>query len=301
MKTNKEILFPYYSGKIQLSKVIGHCSLDRFIQAHENPNPISKRLLTSIKKEEDPKVKRTLKHKLYSFTPSVMIKKWDKRKYTNVQYYTQLMQVDLDKIYSPKLAKELKYWLFLQPECITSYFSPSGDVKALIRIKECVDKNQYKAVHKTVQSKYEETGYFDTATNNAMLPLFLSLDSDILYRQFSEAVAWTEEDNSVVEYVSLNEVPKVQPPNFNENDKNKTIRILKNKISRITSNGHPQVRSAALILGSRVGAGYITLSSAESEISLLINQNQYLSKGTKGYLETAFWAIHQGIKNPKYY
>ena len=33
----------------------------------------------------------------------------------------------------------------------------------------------------------------------------------------------------------------------------------------------------------------------------LIYSNNYLSKGPKGYLETAIWAIKEGIKKPLYY
>lgn len=301
---NKDVVFPFYSGNIKLTRSIGLVDLNHFIGAHINPKQDTINTLEQIRNCKLPRQKRLLKHKLYSFTPSVFIGVGQKRNYGNVQYFTGLMQIDLDDIEDTKTALDLKTWLFDQKECVTSYFSPSGDVKGLIRISPPKTVAQYKRIHNAVTEKYETTGYFDTATKNAVLPLFLSADPLMLFRDISECTEWIKEKEIVIEHEALNELP---PPNFNSTEGNReyfynrTLRILRDKINSITSEGHPQVRSAALILGSRVAADYLTAIDARIEIKNLILTNSYLSKGPEGYIETAMWGIKEGMKNPKYY
>lgn len=301
---NKDIYFPYYSGNIRLIKCIGHVNIDQFIKAHQTPTSSNVKLFEEIKKAKCEKEKRLLKHKLYSFTPSCYINKWDERKYDNIVNFTGLMQMDFDNINDPKISRDIKHWVFEQEETICSYYSPSGDVKALIRIGVPQSKEQYIRIHNAVNEKYSYTGYFDSATKNAVLPLFLSQDSGILYRDYSSCIAWIREKRIIVDHVALNEMP---PMDYSYGSKDsgynfrKTKRILERKIQSITSDGHTQLRSACLILGSRVGAGYMTKDDAEHIAISLIKSNDYLSKGTNGYIETALWCISQGINKPKYY
>lgn len=300
--TNNDIIFPYYSGNIKLTKVMGHVSLNKFIDVHAFPTGKTIELIKSIQNCKDSKEKRILKHNLYAFTPSVFIDRWRKRKYSSIQKYTGLMQIDLDGINDINISEDLKKWVFEQPECVCSYLSPSNNVKALIRINKPKTQDEYIRLHNAVTEKYESTGYFDSATKNAVLPLFLSVDSEILFRDYSQAIPWDIEKIIEIEHVSLNNKPQ---PNFNSTSQkyyyDKTIRILTNKINSISNNGHPQVRSAALILGSRVAANYINKQDAIIEITNLIKQNKYLSKGIQGYIDTSIWGINQGFNKPKYY
>jgi hypothetical protein len=302
----KEIKFPYYSGNIFKPEVLGHVAINRFIKSHENP---TKRTLSIIKQVQeakeakDEKLKRQLKQQLYAFTPSVYIPKGLTRRYENVYEWTGIMQLDFDKIPDMKMAIEIKEYIFEKnKEIICAYISPSGTgVKALMKTKIPEDKAHYKALHKAMVSKFEEIGYLDLATNNAMLPLFLSIDYDILYRDYKSCYTWNDEDWNQPRYVRLLDELK-HPPNFNLTEYEElTITILEKKINNIVDNGHPQVRSAALVLGSRVGAGYLNVVTAQNVIDNLIKNNGYLQKGYSGYLATALWGISEGSKNPKYY
>ena len=80
-----------------------------------------------------------------------------------------------------------------------------------------------------------------------------------------------------------------------------TLDIFSNKINAIGESGHPQLRSACLVLGSRCGAGYLSAGEAMIQAEYLIKSNQYLQKGISGYIATAKWAINQGYGKPKYY
>lgn len=306
--SNKDIKFPYYSGNIKFAKCMGHCSLEYFIKAHKNPNPRTRRILEEIKvadSNQDKAAKRALKHQLFSFTPSVYVRKGFKRKYENVILYTGLMQLDFDKLRDKQEAIDLKNHIFKNyKHIITAYLSPSGlGVKCIMRIKKPKSKDQYKALHKAIMLEFEQYDCFDKATTNAMLPLFLSWDPKILYRDYEDCFEWNEEDWNEPEYVELNETPN----NFNtsyrsdESEYSKTVRIFTNKVDNIIDNGHTQLRSACLILGSRAGAGYINSNEAKMIAEMCINRNSYLQKDLNNYKSTALWAVDEGFKNPKYY
>jgi len=308
--------FPYYSGNIFKPKARGDVELTTFITNHKYPTDLTKDVISKIhhaRKTGNVELKKSLKQKLYAFTPCVRINKGDARKYANVRGFTGLMQIDLDGIPSKEYAESLKTHIFNEyDEIVCCYISPSGlGLKALMKINIDTDPELYKtlhavenelrlfkALHKAVENEFKQYEHFDPATKNAILPLFLSYDEDILYRKFEECPAWDKQDWSKPKYVSLNTKPKERT---NDNNYDRVVRIITERINRITGDGHPQVRSTSLVLGSRVGAGYISQAEAEFLIEQLIRSNSYLQKGVPGYVRTAFWGIKNGMNNPKYF
>jgi hypothetical protein len=314
MRTNKDVLFPYYSGYIKFTKAMGYVSLSNFIHAHKTPNKDIAALMDKIQEASesgDLKLKRELKQKLYSFTPSVEVGcVGTKRKYDNITGWTGLMQLDFDKIETVAKAHDLKEYLFTTYQCVVcAYMSPSGKgVKCLISITKPRDKEHYRAIYKSVQKEFESIGYFDPATKNAILPLFLSIDKDIYSRDISEAITWNEEDWTEEKKVQLLDKPPTS--NFVHSNKDshqaqydydKCIRIFTEAMNSIVDNGHPQLRHACLILGSRASAGYISKNEAISMCENAVLANSYFDKDQKGYIDTAHWAVEQGYKSPKYY
>lgn len=310
MRTNKDIKFPYYSGNIFHTKVLGHVTLDEFIQVHKFPTNKTEILLKKVHQASivgDLERKRELKQQLFSFTPGVMIEIGDKRKYDNVKKFTGLMQIDFDNIDDPMDAIAIKKHVFENyPQIICSYISPSGKgVKCLMKIIEPRDADHYRALHKGMENTFHEYSYLDLATKNAVLPLFISMDHKIMYRNWEDVPAWDYEDWTKVQHVHHND--NYAQTNFVSNDSaygssyNKTIRGVQRRLRSIVDEGHPQVRTAALILGSRIAAGYMEREEAESLIVSEIRNNNYLNKGIDGYIKTAIWAIGQGMHTPKYY
>lgn len=297
--------FPYYSGNIYKSEALGVVTIEQFIDAHRNPKDETYDLICDIRTatfKGDKEKKNELKTKLFAFTPAVLIEKGDKRKYENIKEFTGLMQLDFDGMEDEEIAEGLKRHIFdTHTEIVCAYTSPSRlGVKALMKIKIPLDIDHYKAIHKAVSKEMEQYGYFDNATKNAILPLFLSIDEEILSRDFDTCDVWSKEDWSVVDYKQLNAEPKTHR-DANDYYYKKVVRIITKRINDIVDNGHPQVRSTALVLGSRVGAGYISQTEAEYLIEKLIKDNTYLQKGIKGYVRTAMWGIKNGINNPKYF
>jgi len=313
MNTNKTIAFPFYSGNIKFTKVIGNITLEQFIEAHSSPKDRTKKIIEQIivaAKEGDMIKKRELKHQLFSFTPSVFIKLGGGRRYDDVDYWTGLMQLDFDGIECIEKAEDLKLYLFETYECVVcSYLSPSGKgVKALISIKQPNNKEHFKAIHKSVEKEFEQLGYFDVATKNGLLPLFLSIDYNILSRDISETIAWDKEDWSIPNKTNLKTTPNLVPfvPTVKYDSReqyysDKTIRIFTVKIGSIVDNGHPQLRRACLVLGSRASAGYINYSEALQLASSCIVSNSYFDKDVDGYIKTSAWAVNEGYKAAMYY
>jgi len=318
---NENIKFPYYSGNIFNSKAIGYITLNKFIDVHKNPLPKTLAIISAVNDARlrgDIDNKKLHKQKLHTFTPGVIIDLGVGRKYANIKSFTGLMQLDFDSIPDIDIATTLKRTIFdLYPEIVCAYLSPSIlGVKALIKINIDTDKKlseklhavdnelrMFKALHQSLSKEFEQFGYFDNATKNAILPLFLSQDKQILYRDYDKCPTWKKEDWSKPKYVNLNDnpKPKIRTESNELYNLSKVERITTKRINEIIDNGHPQVRSTALVLGSRVCAGYITQHEAEHLIENLIKNNSYLNKGIKGYVRTAMWGIKEGLKQAKYF
>jgi len=310
MRTNKDVVFPYFNGNIKLTKVEGHINLDQFIRVHRNPKLKTVDILHKVaeaSKKGDQKLKRELKQQLATFTPSVNIEVGGWRRYSQIASWTGLMQMDFDGIESFIDVIDLKNLLFdTYKEIVCCYVSPSRKgVKALLRTVIPTDAEHYKAMHKAVQVEMEQYSYFDVATKNAVLPLFLGWDQHILWRDYSECEEWSLEDRYEIPKVQLLSKPNFIPTSFSDREYqyyyDKCIRIFTDNMAMINDSGHPQLRTNCLILGSRAGAGYITLFEAKELAISCIKANPYFSKGEGGYMDTANWAIEQGSKSPKYY
>lgn len=304
-------LIPFYSGNIRDSRCVGHVSFTNFIKSHKEPKHKVEVLMKKIQKaslEKNKDLKSELKKGLFAFTPSVSIRKGQRRKYDNITGFTQYKQLDFDKIPTKEEAINLKEHVFNQnPEILCAYLSPSGlGVKCLLKTNRCQDIEQFRAMHKAIETHFDSyEDYFDSAVKNAILPLFLSIDKAILYRDFNETKCWTTEDWSKTQYVSLNTVPVNFADKYSDKQKqyylDKTIRLFRTKIRNISEDGHPQMRRACLILGSRCGAGYIDVNDSERLAEDEIRISSYLQKDLKNYLTTSKWSINQGMKNPKDY
>lgn len=308
--TNKDVIFNYFSGNIKFTRPLGTVTLEQFIDKHRNPKKRTREIMLQVQQastDGDLALKRQLKHQLFSFVPGALFKLGVARKYENIESFTGVMQIDFDAIENERKAHDLKEYLFTTYQCvICAYLSPSRrGVKALIRITPPRDKAHFQAIYKTVEKEFEQIGYFDTAVKNIVLPLFVSIDENIYSRDFSQAIAWDLEDWTVPSR-KAHATPNLNFPTSRYRDESdyyydKTVKLFQKKIFQIDGNGHPQVRSACLVLGSRVGAGYITRAEAEQLMENAISSNEYLNKNTEGYIKTGLWCINEGISNPKEY
>lgn len=285
--------FQYFSNKIDAKAIpLGYVSLIRFLQSHQNPkNNIKKifKIIALAEMVEDFETKAQLKQEhLYYFTPCVNLDYG--RKYSNIKSFTGLLVLDFDHVDN---AEQLKQHLFNEYKfIIATWLSPSKKgVKAFVRIPIVDSVDVFKEHFYAITEIMECYDGFDTCNKNAVLPLFQSYDKNLLYR--SDATIFTEKKKDEASY---NFTPQpITLVQTTDKDKNSVHNILRAGIEKITTNGHPQLRSTSLAGGGYVASGYLTFEEAESWIHSLIENNAYLRKGVKGYKGTASWAIKQGM------
>ena len=308
------INFQYYSGNIRHSKPLGEISLEQFLEKHINPSDKMIDVFGKIGRasiDGDKKLKAELKMKnLDSFTISAVFN--GSRKYDNIIEFTGLAQLDFDGM-TEETAVRLRGYLFEHyKEIVCTYLSPSRNgVKAIIRIPKIDIKNgiesgikEYKEYYAAIEEEFEGIDGFDPAPKNLVLPLFISYDFFMPIRKFEDTKEWTLKKSLKDSFSQKYPLPRKPYKKLKSNDKNeqRAINTVRKAINSIVSSpGHYQLRSACLILGTRVGMGYVSMSQAEQEVENLIRSNSYLNKGLKGYIETGFWGLKNGSVTPKEY
>jgi len=270
----KDILFQYYGSDIRNTTPLGCVSLDYWIKSMKNPKPIFKDIFEKIEiasLSNNKAEKDELKRHLYFFTPSVLVN--NKRRYSDINRFTGLLTIDFDGL-ELDYAKEFKEALFKEYKfIICSWLSASKKgVRALIKIPISKNVNEFKSYYNAIREELSIYNGFDIATQNAVLPMFMSYDTNILVRE--NYTEWTRK------YIAP-EPLKVQQYFVSESNSN-IEKIIISAINKITSNGHPQLRAVAFALGGYISAGYISESSAIELIENCINSNAYLSRKHNG-------------------
>ena len=213
---------PFYKNGIKNSFCDGYVSIDRFVEANRNPKPSIAKLLSDIKKasaDNDKKLKTQLKEKLIFFTPSVIIPLEERRKYGNIESFTGMAQLDFDGLDVEK-AIEFKEFLFENyKEFYCVYLSPSKKgVKGIMRIPICKEVKEYQDYYRAIEEEFETYDGFDPAPKNAVLPLYISHDVFIRYRE--NAKVWSIKKEVAQDLRELYPIPRKQYKPLKSNDKN---------------------------------------------------------------------------------
>lgn len=294
------VSFEYYNGKIYEPVPLGSVTLRQFIISQKSPRENIKEVFKQIAKassEKDVKLKSDLKqNNLFQFTPSVRVE--NGRSYSAIKSFNDICVLDFDGL-EPHIAIEFKKWLFDNlPSCICCYLSPSkAGIKALVRTESVSDIESFKAFVFGLGYYFEKYKGWDGTVQSAVLPLFLSWDEDILFRE--NPAKWKirgEKINSFKPY--LGEI--IEAENISEQDRETVIRIFTKCIADIDDMAHPKNRNFCMMLGGYSSAGYISLEDAEILAEECIRANDYMSKNTNSYLKTGLEFLHKGLSAPLY-
>jgi hypothetical protein len=288
--------FQYYPAHVNSKRPIGQVTLKEFIGAVKNPSDRIREVFVQIAAAElsgDMELKAKLKQEnLYYFTPCVFTD-WQGRSYSNVKSFTGLAVLDFDHI---DRAAELRNFLFENYKCICAAFISSSKrgVKCLVKIPIATSIEDFKAYFYGLGHYFDKYQGFDGTPQNSVLPLFLSHDPDLLYRDDPET--WEQRGTKLNSFTVSNDA---LPIDFKvrEGDSERIYKNIKKAFDAIISNGHPQVIAACVSLGGYVGAGYISQHEGEQIAFNLIETNNYLRKGVGGYKKTAVTAIQTGMKS----
>src|SRR6056297_91450 len=294
--------FQYYQSEIATSTHQGFIYLDEFVELHKCGNEAE--LFDNIKKAEingDMAKKAKLKSKLLHFTPSVIVS--NKRRLDNVQEFTGVVVLDFDHLPDEEYSEAFKHYLYDNyRQIFLVYTSPSKlGVKAFIKIPKVESIEEYREYFYGIAHYMEQYNGFDIATQNAVLPLFQSYDEKLLYRDFDKTPKWKIKGFKVNDFSTSSPKPVRCEITVTDKHKEKVFKAITTMIDRISDNGHPQVRSAGLVAGGRISAGYVSRNEIEPYLHNLIATNGYLRKGIKGYQLTASQAISKGMEKPLYF
>ncbi len=304
------IKFQYYPADIETTKPLGFVTINEFIEAIKNPSEKIKdvfELIAKAEKSGDMKTKADLKqNNLFYFTPCISLgskgvsKEKNGRKYLsyrcydNIENFTGLAVLDFDHI---DYAEEFRDYMFNTYKFIsTSLLSSSKrGIKILIKIPEVKSVVEFKEYFYGLGVVFEKYKGFDGSAQNCVLPLFLSYDPNILYRNNP-----TTFKSKGIKVDAFKDNVKVDLKNIViKGDDSKTIyNNIEKSFNKIISDGHPQVISSCVSLGGYVGAGYVSESDAQLWASNFIRSNNYLQKGIEGYIKTSKTAIRTGMRSP---
>lgn len=290
----EKILFNYYPADIKKTKPIGIVNLKQLINAIQNPKPEIKHIFEQIRQAEisgNLKLKSDLKTKLYYFTPCVIIGANNERQYKNIIQWNGVVMLDFDHL-QPDYCKEFKQAIFDHYKCIIATWLSASQhgLRVLIKIPEVKSVNEFKQYWEGIKKEFDKYHGFDNATKNCILPMFMSYDKDILFRDDFET--WNKKHIEIIKPVVKQYIIQ---------DKTNIIESICNiAINKIISNGHPQLRAIAFALGGYIAAGYIDQITANNMINKMIEGNNYLSQKQEIYKKTALTMINQGMSNPLY-
>jgi hypothetical protein len=280
-------MIPFYKGGVYVTEPSEFISLGELLNMIWNPPQELKDHILKIHEaanNNNEKLKHKLKAQLPFFTPAVNC---SLRKYENINYFTQIMPFDFDKL-SHEDAIKLKHELIKYPFVIASWLSSSGKgVRGLVAIPQCKTIHEYKLRFKALQQKFKIYNGFDMACQNPVLPLFYSYDYDMCIT--------SDFDYFTDKYVE-SKLPKVQNIRIysSYDDENKVIDIISNRFNKIVDQGHYIVRAASYAMGGYVAAGYIMESTAIDVIDRLIDNHSYLLEKTDTYKKTIRTMIKKG-------
>lgn len=292
----------FFPGKIWLPKPIGEVTLKQFIESHKNPKPEIREVFNKIAKaeqEEDWETKGKLKQSnLFYFTPCVNLD-GEGRSYSNIKNFNNLAVLDFDHIKVD--AEKLRDNIFdNMPSVICAYVSPSKNgVKCLVKIGEVNTVDEFKSYFFGLAHKFEKFKGFDATGQNSCLPLFLSWDENIRWREDPET--WTQRGGKYNEFEEfVGDIEEIE--NVTDEDKKQVLERLYSNIKKADEEniGHPNVLKASLLAGGFCSSGYITYDEVENYLFKWIDESNYLSTKADTYKKTVTTMVNKGLQSPLY-
>lgn len=291
------VTFQYFPSQVWKPEPLGSLTLRQFLNSIKNPKDSTLEVFKKIEKaaaEGDLKTKDYLKQNFLYYTNPSIITNGLGRKYEDIVQLNPIMTCEFDKI---DYAEELKQFLFERIDsCIAAWLSPSRrGLKLLIRIPAPKSIEEYKEYYCGMAYHLEKYNNFDGVNFNIALPLFISYDENILIRE--DAKEWTIRGGKMNAFKVLEGEFEV-PHDINEEDKEEVKKIIERCFNKIVDSGHPAVVSYSSLLGGYVASQYISYDEAVDFAFELIQNNEYLSKGVKGYQKTSAEMIRRGMNSP---
>ena len=190
------VYFQYYPAYVNSTRPQGVISLTDFVESIKNPSEKIKRVFRLVAIAENYgnlKRKATIKqNNLFYFTPAVLVD--GRRKYDRIYQFNGIAVLDFDHIEN---APDFKDYIFKNNSfIICAFLSPSKKgVKFLVKIPVVNTTDEFKEYFYGLGQLFEQYRGWDGTPQNCVLPLFLSYDQEILYRE--DATTWDKKGKTL--------------------------------------------------------------------------------------------------------
>ena len=286
--------FFYYPANVKITKPLGKITLKEFIRANSNPTKEIQDVFLKIheaSRNGDDDLKRKLKENLFYFNPCI-VTNGKGRSYTDVESFTGLCVMEFDKVEN---AEELRDFLFDNlKSCICSYISPSGaGVKTIIRIPVVKTVEEFKAYFYGLGYWFSKFSGFDGTAQSPVLPLYLSWDKNLRFRE--DAEVWTYRGEKIDEFKVYEGVFETLEE-VSDEDRDRIFRIIDRAFERIERDqtAHYTLRNISLLVGGYVGAGYLDFEEVSDYMCDKVSESPYCMKNKKGYCDTIRQMLQKG-------
>lgn len=288
----------FYPADIRQTKPIGSCTLGQLLDSIRLPKPDILELFDEIANASikgDKKLKDELKSKLYYLTPCI-VSDGTNRTYSAIERFTGLMVLDFDNL-EQELAVELRDHLFeTYPFIIASMLSSSRKgVKCIVRIPVVESVEEFKLYFYGLATIMEVYRGWDSTSQNSALAFYLTYDFEAKVRE--DAAVWSRTGYKEDEFKAFTGDFEVVN-DVSEADRQQIIKQITSMFASIVDSGHGLVRSACLIFGGFVGAGYYSYDEAIDILDDLVDNTPYLQAKPRTYKKTCRTMVLLGSKSP---
>lgn len=293
-----DIKFQWYKNGIKTIKPGGYITLRQLIESIKSPTPEmveTFKLIEQAGARGDKAEKDRLKtEKLFFTTPSAIFDPI--RNYESVKKFLPLAVFEYDNI---EYAEELRDYIFeKRKDCIFAFMSPSKTgCKFIFLLGKTPDSiEEYKELWLGIAYDLDKFRELDMSNLRLTQPLFNSYDSDAKFREDAiGSFVRGFKTNSFQPFSGEIEVAE----NVTEEDKQECFNTISFLIDRIVDCAHNQVLSSSFLGGGFVAFYGIDQDEMWNLIEDRVRDNDYMKKGTEGYLKTAHTMFYKGLQFPK--
>lgn len=293
-----DLKFQWFNKGIKTIKPSGFITLKQLIDTIRSPKPDmiqTFKLIEEAGKRGDKAEKDRLKtEKLFFTTPSAIFDPI--RNYESIKEFLPLAIFEYDDI---EYAEDLRDYIFeKRKDCIFAFSSPSKTgCKFIFLLGKTPDSiEEYKELWLGIAYDLDKFKNLDMSNLRLTQPLFNSYDPDAKFRE--DAVG------SVVRGFKTNSFQPfsgemIVAEDVSEEDKEECFNTISFLIDRIVDCAHNQILSSSFLGGGLVAFYGIDQDEMWNLIEDRIRDNDYMKKGTEGYLKTAQTMFYKGLQFPK--
>ena len=289
--------FQWYKNGIKTIRPDGFITLRQLINAVISPKPEmieAFKLIQEAGAKGDKAEKDRLKaEKLFFTTPSAIFDPI--RNYDSIKEFRPFGIFEYDDI---PHCEELRDYIFeKRKDCIFAFCSPSftGCKFVFLFGETPTSIDHYKKLWFGIAYDLDKFINLDLSNERCTQPLYNSYDPNGKFREDAVGNAvYGYKSNSFIPFVGEIEIPE----EVSEEDKEKCFNLISILIDRIDSSGHNQVVSTTFTASGLCTYYGINIDEMWALIEDKIRNNDYLSKGTEGYLKTAQTMYNKGLNFP---